>query len=134
MSLYLQREDLKLIDPAILDTPEECQLVMNRLDATIGNMKVQLKEAQADYHQGRAVNQDWYNRLNLAIKLTKVKRVAVQQRMAALNRARREANRESGHEASLRFERQFIIQAKRAISPDLYEQIIQATKEAVANG
>jgi len=118
-------KQVRELNPFDLETMDECSRVELRLTDCIADMEgQQLQHLQEGTTAGR--DGDWLRRLTYALKTAKGKRLAVQQRRAAIRR------QDMGR-AGIVLEKVLREVAQGMMTPDQFTRVMEAAKERISN-
>jgi hypothetical protein len=109
--------DLKRINVFAVDNIEECAWLMLNLDELVVDIEDQLKRAIDNLQTGKeVVNPVWMRSAERALRETRIKRQALQERRGQLKRARHQAN-------GSRPEKLFVDVARELLPAELFERV-----------
>lgn len=118
--MSLTAKQIRDIDPLSVETTQDCDFLLTKLDEVLGDMEGQ----RLEYLMGDGPVRDgtWLRRLTYAVRCAKAKRAAVQNR-------RGDIRREDMARAGIVFERVFVEVAKGMLTQDQFTRVMNATKE-----
>jgi len=116
----LTTKQIRDIDPQDVETIQDCDRLMTRIDEALGDMEGQrLEHLMGD---GPARDGTWLRRLTYAVRCAKAKRAALQNRRGVIRR-------EDMARAGIVLEKVFVDVARGMLTPDQFTRVMNATKE-----